>query len=297
LWPTIRAIIQSVFTRIQSSIGLNVMSDATTVTPVKTSSLDDNKQTTVAPIEATAESNQNSVIKDNGTEDEGEDSSPNKKIKLSNDVNDEPKAEVTTPPSAGRGRPAKGTKRLNIWEKTAKEGEALLQNLGHKAAGEENPDSNRRTTRSQTRGTPPASAVTPTPPKRATPKSPSNSSSGTPKRRGRPPKNSVSSNNSIDEKAEVDANAESNDVTQESQENNTSETNNESTANSTEPDVRAPEAEAKKVDEMKVAAKEQLNEVSANEVNNKTNSISDDIPKSVPVLETPPKQQPIPTSE
>ena len=82
-------------------------------------------------------------------------------------LKDELKEEVI--PSYGRGRPSKDrSKRLNILEKTAKEGEALLQNLGHK---DDDPESNRRRTRSQTRGTPPAAA---TPPKkeRAAPKQP-----------------------------------------------------------------------------------------------------------------------------
>ena len=88
------------------------------------------------------------------------------------------------------------------------EGEALL---GHKP-DDDDPDSNRRRTRSQTRGTPPASATTPTTPssaRKATPKTKSvsysieffkrinnfsvlqsdNNNSTTPKRRGRPPKN------------------------------------------------------------------------------------------------------------
>ncbi len=59
-------------------------------------------------------------------------------------------------PIGGRGRPAKekSAKRLTILEKTTKEGEALLKDLGHKA--DSDPDSTRRQTRSQTRGTPPA---------------------------------------------------------------------------------------------------------------------------------------------
>lgn len=44
------------------------------------------------------------------------------------------------------------TKRLSTMAKTAKEGEALLKELGHK---DDNPDSERRRTRSQTRGAPP----------------------------------------------------------------------------------------------------------------------------------------------
>ncbi|XP_054164528.1 AAC-rich mRNA clone AAC11 protein-like [Oppia nitens] len=268
------------------------MSDTATVTQNSAQPADDKT------AEQTAEVNQNSVIKDNGTEDVADESvSPNKKLKLSNDINEDSKPSVT-PASGGRGRPAKGSaKRLNIWEKTAKEGEALLQNLGHKG-GDENPDGNRRTTRSQTRGTPPAAA--PTPPKRAAPKSPSkDSGSGTPKRRGRPPKNSVSSNNSIDEKSEVEANnsetkVDGNDVTSSQEKvevNNTSEskTTNDSTAsqpqanNSTEPEVTT-------TDEPKVVPNEQTNDVK-----NKANSKSDDTSKANPVLKE--TTQSSPTSE
>jgi len=50
-------------------------------------------------------------------------------------------------------------------EKTTKEGEALLKDLGHKA--DDDPDSTRRRTRSQTRGTPAAP-----PPAKKTPQKP-----------------------------------------------------------------------------------------------------------------------------
>jgi hypothetical protein len=71
-------------------------------------------------------------------------------ILKSKDINE------TVTPIGGRGRPAKekSAKRLTILEKTTKEGEALLKDLGHKA--DSDPDSTRRQTRSQTRGTPPA---------------------------------------------------------------------------------------------------------------------------------------------
>ncbi|CAG2162903.1 unnamed protein product [Oppiella nova] len=280
------------YRRLQTSIGLNAMSD--TIAPqIQTN----NSQPLVAdapsPPTLPVDTNQNSEIKDNGTE-EVDQSSPQKKIKLSNDVNDEPKPVVTTPPSAGRGRPAKGSsKRLNILEKTAKEGEALLHNLGHK--GDENPDGNRRTTRSQTRGTPPAAQTPPTPKKAATPKSPSkdNSSSGTPKRRGRPPKNSISSNNSVEDKSEVEAidnskaesAEETNEVEKTSAVNNTNDTNNTNDSSEPKPSEAIREEAVDK-------ANEQTNDLSVNDAK-KANSISEDTSKPVPVLETtqPPPQK------
>lgn len=235
----------------------------------------------------------NSEIKDNGAQ-EVEESSPNKKIKLSNDLKDEPILKPT-PPTQGRGRPSKDklAKRLNILEKTAKEGEALLQNLGHK---DDDPEGTRRRTRSQTRGTPPAAAA---PKPKSTPKTipkttpqKDNSSPGAPKRRGRPPKNSIS-NNSVEEKTEVKTNSETKNELNESQEkkvNNSNETNNsndvnpsEQSSNSNDSEMELPAEEVKPVEPV-------ANDLTTTETNTKANSISGDSSNSVPVINTKPTE-------
>lgn len=232
----------------------------------------------------------NSDIKDNGAEDVDE-LTPNKKLKLSNDIND---INETVTPIGGRGRPAKekSAKRLTILEKTTKEGEALLKDLGHKA--DSDPDSTRRQTRSQTRGTPPAPPPVKKTPQQKPPKKENSSSGTTPKRRGRPPKNSITPNNniSVENTTEVNANKiennEKNDsIESESQEkvnNNTNNTDGNNVAISEDHKEVQQNTNQNEVEEEKRPSEinnEQRNEFSEiTDNNNKPNSISDDTSNS-----------------
>lgn len=225
---------------------------------------------------------ENSVIKDNGAEDVSE-VTPNKKFKLSNDLKDE--KQVLT--SGGSGRPSKDKKRLTILEKTTKEGEALLKDLGHKT--DDDPNSTKRQTRSQTRGTP---ASVPPPVKKTTPKSPQKviTSSGiTPKRRGRPPKNSITNNNSVETKTEVKTNAKKDEKSENETEEKVNNTNNtdgndesisdvhkEEQSNESNANENEEEEEEEEGEERPEVNNDQNCELSQNDNNNKPNSISSD---------------------
>jgi len=158
-----------------------------------------------------------------------DESTPNKKPKLSNDANDGQeflsKTDSVSPakgPGRGRGS-GDGSKRLSILAKTAQEGEALLKELGHSPV-DDNPDSNRRRTRSQTRGVPPPPPVEKTPRGKkdndvSPPKKPTGSG-----RRGRPPKNANAANAVA--KPQVSTNIENNQNENETNETASAEVNN-----------------------------------------------------------------------